>query len=163
MLYTHWKLCLLTYVSIIPHSALFSSFIEITRILYSLHFQIKEKKKYKHIHKGIWNLHKRHANLATCVRMCVPEFRARAPARIHVFPFILNLMCTLLQAELARLFTHLHYGRFNIVHLSQIASKRYTPNGYYAWKVFNHNMYRMSFEAKLNQKVENHKCNECFE
>lgn len=30
-----------------------------------------------------------------------------------------------LQAELARLFTHLHYGRFNIVHLSQIASKRY--------------------------------------
>lgn len=72
-------------------------------------------------------------------------------------------MCTLLQAELARLFTHLHYGRFNIVHLSQIASKRYTPNGYYAWKVFNHNMYRMSFEAKLNQKVENHKCIECLE
>lgn len=127
----------------------------------------REKIKYKHVHKWIWNLHKK--GTQTWPRVCVCVFQNLEPGLrhtgtfSHTHSFILNLMCTLLQAELARLFTHLHYGRFNIVHLSQIASKRYTPNGYYAWKVFNHNMYRMSFEAKLNQKVENHKCNECLE
>lgn len=71
----------------------------------------------------------------TWPRVCVCVFRnlesglRHAYTYSHTHSFILNLMCTLLQAELARLFTHLHYGRFNIVHLSQIASKRYTPNG----------------------------------
>lgn len=121
MFYTQKKLCLLTYVSIITilRSVGFTfflgrfNFIEINSALWAPRSEKSEKYTYKH---------ETHANLAS-VCVSVLEFYART---FRSLIFILSVhVHARLQAELARLFTHLHYGRFNIVHLSQIASKRY--------------------------------------
>lgn len=73
------------------------------------------------------------------------------------------------KAELARLFTHLHYGRLNIVHLKHPTYKRLgravsimwnvdaVVCGDYSWSVFNHGIHRLSpvVTGTQNQKVEN--------